>query len=782
MSAPVAGWGGAGKPVTARRTEARRLAEQTSARQLLRRLVQITGQSGAAQNKLDQIVALIARQLVAEVCSVYMLRSGDVLELFATEGLAIEAVHTTRMEIGEGLVGRIASDASIINTDAAFEHPNFSYRPETGEDIYNSFLGVPIVRNGAVVGVLVVQNRAKKTYGEDEVEALEVIASVLAEMLSSGAMVDRSLYADVDAIRRPQRLEGLRLVEGVAVGRAWLHAPKIEVAKFVADDPEAEAERLDEAMASLQSSIDNMLEHPELGSGEHRDVLEAYRMFANDAGWLRRMREAIDTGLTAEAAVRRIQEETQLRLGQAQDPYIRERLLDLDDLANRLLMHLAGRDFAAEASQLPSGAIIVARNLSAADLVEYDRNKIGGIILEEGSNTAHVTVVARAFDVPMIGRAERAMAMIDSGDRLVLDGDHAQIFVRPADDVVDTFRRSMVARQERKRQLSGIRELPATSLDNVNVSLSINAAFLIDCGELDATNADGIGLYRTELAFMARPDFPDPKVQASYYSSVLDLAESRPVYFRTLDVGSDKQIPYWRMPKEENPAMGWRALRLMLDRPSILRAQLRALIAASSNRSLRVMFPMVAEVAEFDAAYRLLQLELKRAEANRRPPPKSIEVGAMMEVPALYWQLPALLPRVDFISVGSNDLIQFLFACDRGSPILSDRYDVLSPSALSFLSSLVNRCAEYNVKLSVCGEMASRPIEAMALIGLGVRHLSLSPAQIAPVKAMVRSLNVGGLRAYMERLMKLSVHSVRNRLMVYAHDHTIALSASSGRD
>lgn len=782
MSVGGGGWGNAGPPPKARQSESRRLAEQSSARQLLRRLVQITNQSTQAQDKLDQIVALIARQLVAEVCSVYMLRSGDQLELFATEGLASEAVHQTRMNLGEGLVGTIGAVGDIINTDAAFNHPNFSYRPETGEEIYNSFLGVPILRNGNVVGVLVVQNRAKKTYGDDEVEALEVIASVLAEMLSKGAVVDRTLYADVDAIKRPRRLEGLRLVEGVAVGRAWLHAPKIEIVTLIADDPEVEFERLDAAMAALQTAIDEMLKRPELVAGEQRDVLEAYRMFARDAGWLRRIREAIETGLTAEAGVRRVQEETQLRIGHAQDPYMRERLLDLDDLANRLLMHLAGRDHAKEAAALPNGAIIVARNLSAADLVEYDRNKIGGIVLEEGSNTAHVTVVARALDVPMIGRIDRAMAVIDSGDQLALDGDHGQIFVRPADDVVDSFQRSVTAREERKRQLSTLKGVPAVSLDGVAVTLSINAAFLIDCGELDATNADGIGLFRTELAFMARPDFPDPRVQASYYSDVLDLAKNRPVYFRTLDVGSDKQIPYWRMPDEENPAMGWRALRMLLDRPSILRAQLRGLIEAASGRTLRVMFPMVAEVAEFDAANELLNKELQRAQDRRKTLPSRIEVGAMMEVPALYWQLSSLLPKVDFISVGSNDLIQFLFACDRGSAVLNERYDVLSPPALSFLRALVQQCDAADVKLSVCGEMASRPIEAMALIGLGVRHLSLSPAQIAPVKAMVRSLNVGALEQYQGRLLGLPVHSVRNRLSVYARDHTIELPAINLQD
>ncbi|MCB1970908.1 MAG: phosphoenolpyruvate--protein phosphotransferase [Geminicoccaceae bacterium] len=751
----------------------------SNARRVLKRLIEVVAQPIGPQERLDRIVQLIASNLVAEVCSVYALRAGDVLELFATEGLAAEAVHQTRLAVGEGLVGTIAAHGDIINTDDVSSHPNFAFRPETGEEIYHSFLGVPIIRGGKVAGVVVVQNSARKVYDDDDVDALQVIASILAEMFSSGGIVDRSRYTDVEGVgREPLRLEGLRLVDGIAIGHAWLHAPRIEVRTFIADDPEREVARLGEAIDGLRRSVDEMLERSDLGSGEHREILETYRMFAHDSGWLRRINEAIHTGVTAEAAVRRVQEDTQLRLGHASDPYIRERLLDMDDLANRLLMQLVGRDPAKEARAMPANSIIVARNLSAADVIEYDRGKIRGIVLEEGSSTAHVTVVARAFDVPMVGRVERAMTLIDSGDQVALDGDHGAALVRPAEDVVEAFRRSVRMRRERRRAYDALRGEPSVTRDGIRVSLSINAAFLVDLPELEVSGAEGVGLFRTELAFMARPDFPNPEVQSGYYSSVLDQAGNRPVVFRTLDVGSDKQIPYWRMPEEENPAMGWRALRMLLDRPSILRAQLRAMLEAGAGRELQLMFPMVAEVSEFVRARQLLDLEMERARQRGTPPPATLRVGAMMEVPALYWQLPALLPKVDFISVGSNDLIQFLFACDRGSPSLSDRYDVLSPPALSFLRALVIRCREAGVRLSVCGEMASRPIEAMALVGLGVRHLSLAAAQIGPVKAMVRSLDAGSLATYLLRQLDLPDHSLRNSLGAYARDHAVNLNPS----
>ncbi|MCB2053426.1 MAG: phosphoenolpyruvate--protein phosphotransferase, partial [Geminicoccaceae bacterium] len=563
---------------------------------------------------------------------------------------------------------------------------------------------------------------------------------------------------------------------------AWLHAPKIEVANLLSDDPALEISRLELAVTGMRDALDRMMDRSDLAAGDQREVLEAYRMFAHDSGWFRRIREAIGTGLSAEAAVRRVQEMTELRLGHASDPYLRERLLDLDDLADRLLMHLAGRDRAREAHALPPNSIIVARNLSAADLIEYDRTRIRGIVLEEGSSTAHLTVVARAFDVPVLGRVERALRLIHNGDLVALDGETGQAFLRPTEDVVEAFRQSIAVRAASRRMFEAHKNEPSVTADGLHVALELNAAFVLDLAELDRVAAEGVGLYRTELAYMTRSTFPTITEQASHYGRILDLAGARPVTFRTLDIGSDKQVPYWHIPEEENPAMGWRALRMMLDRPWILRAQLRALLTAAAGRRLRLMFPMVAEVAEFDRARHLLDLELARGRARGQQAPATLEVGAMMEVPALFWQLPALLPRIDFVSVGSNDLLQFLFACDRGSPLLSERYDVLSPPALSFVRALAQQCTSAGVGLSVCGEMASRPIEAMALIGLGVRRLSLSPAQIGPVKAMLRSLDAGALASYLGGLLSLPDHSLRQRLGAWARDHSVDLPSTFARN
>ncbi|HET6522454.1 MAG TPA: phosphoenolpyruvate--protein phosphotransferase [Geminicoccaceae bacterium] len=768
------GWGGhAGAPA------ARHSAAGTSAaRLLLRRLVEVMAEPVSPQERLDRIVRMIARDIVAEVCSVYVLRPGEVLELFATEGLRPSAVHQTRLRIGQGLVGLIAAQGRVINLPDAQSHPNFVYRPETGEEAYHSFLGVPIAPGGRVAGVLVVQNRARRHYTEEEVEALQIVGTVLAQMLAAGTLVDVAGYPTdiVGRMMGPRRLEGTRLVEGVATGSAVLHRPRIEVSRLLADDPEAETRRLEEAVAGLRDSVDELLALPEIAGGEQRDVLEAYRMFANDAGWLRRMREAIRTGLSAEAAVKRVQEETRLRMGQVSDSYLRERLLDLDSLADRLLRQLVGAAARGhDPAELPEAFVLVARGLGPAELLEYDRGRLQGVILEEGSPTAHVTIIARALDIPMLGRVEGALSAIAPGDRVALDGDHGQVYVRPSEDVEQAFSHSLRVRAERRRRYAALRDRPAVTRDGMRVSLYLNAAFLVDLPHLDATGADGIGLYRTELAFMVRDCHPDVGDQTELYRKVLEHAGGRPVVFRTLDVGGDKHLPYWHFPHEDNPAMGWRAIRMALDRPAVLRGQLRALVRAAAGRTLSVMFPMVAEVAEFDAARRLLDMELERARAAGRAPPRAVRVGTMLEVPALFWQLPALLRRIDFLAIGSNDLMQFLFACDRGNPRLTDRYDVLSPPVLSFLRELVQRCREAGVQLSVCGEMASRPLEAMVLVGLGLRHLSVSPSDVGPVKTMLTSLSCARLSGYLAQLYDLPDHSVRARLRNYAKDHGVCL-------
>ncbi len=745
---------------------------------LLRRLREVMAGTGAPEQRLATVVRVIAANMVAEVCSVYLMRAGDILELFATEGLKPEAVHVTRMRVGEGLVGDIAAHARPLNLADAQSHPQFAYRPETGEEIYHSLMGVPILRGGRVIGVLVVQNRTRRRYSDEELEALETVAMVLAELVGSGQIVSNDELSKVDGnATLPLRLEGRMLAEGVALGVAVLHEPRILVQKTIAEDIPFEKSRLEEAIRALRAAVDRMLDSFDKAMvGESRDILEAYKMFAHDRGWLVRLHEAVESGLTAEAAVERVQTDTRQRMQAIVDPYLRERLADFDDLAHRLLLHLSGRTATAASERLPDAAVLFARTMGPAELLDYERPRLRAIVLEEGSPTSHVAIVARALGIPVIGHCEGAVASIEPGDRVVVDADHGHLYIRPGVDVVQAFRANLALRAERQAKYAALRDEPAVTLSGERISLNINAGLLVDLAYLEEAGADGIGLYRTELQFMVRASFPRVGVQTELYTRVLDQAGARPVIFRTLDVGGDKLLPYLRDGEtEENPALGWRAIRIGLDRPALLRSQLRALLQAAAGRDLNVMFPMVAEVAEFAKARDIFERERQRMEESGKALPRRVRLGTMLEVPALAWQLPALLPLVDFISVGSNDLMQFLFASDRGNARLIDRYDLLSPAMLSFLRWVVGQCEAAGVDLSLCGEMAGRPLEAMALIGLGFRSISMHAGAIGPVKEMLRSLSVPPLAAYLSELLALPDRSLRGRLQSFAKDRGVIL-------
>ncbi len=746
-------------------------------RRLLRRLRDIMASAGNSQDRLDTIVRVIAAEMVAEVCSVYIMRAGEVLELFATEGLRAEAVHRTRLRVGEGLVGLIAATARPLALEDAQAHPAFAYRPETGEEIYRSLMGVPILRGGRVLGVLVVQNRISRRYAEDEIEILQTIAMIVAELAASGELVNPLEFAQSQAGGMlPVRLVGVRLNPGLAIGPAVLHEPRLAIRQVVAEDVAAELDRLRRAVAAMRELVDELvLASHGLGAGEHRDVLETYRMFAADRGWIARIADAIRSGLTAEAAVQKVRDETGTRMMQVSDSYLRERLVDLDDLANRLQRHLSKRLPNAEWAELPPEFILIARAMGPAELLDYAHRRVIGLVLEEGSPTAHVAIIARALDIPVVGRVGGAVTRIESGDIVILDGDHAQILIRPSLDIQQSTTAAVEARTHRGTLHDSLRTAPAITRDGIGIKLLLNAGLLIDMPLLATTGAEGVGLFRTEIPFMVRDTFPAIEDQTEFYRSVFEQADGRPVVFRTLDIGGDKLLPYLPHAPEDNPAMGWRAIRIGLDRPAMLREQLRALVRAAEGRNLLVKFPMIAEIPELERARALLDMELAYAAGEGRALPASVKIGVMLEVPALLWQLPALCRRIDFLSIGTNDLLQFLFACDRGNPRLVDRYDPLSSPMLAMLREVVVQTCASAVPLSMCGEMAGNPIEAMVLIALGFRTLSMAGTAIGPVKMMIRSLDAAAVADYIGEISARPDHSLRPKLEAYARDHAIAL-------
>ena len=743
-------------------------------RLLLRRLREIMAEQTSAQMRLDKLVTVIASNMVAEVCSIYLRRAGKVLELFATEGLNRAAVHNTRLKEGEGLVGLVSETAEAVNLSDAPADPHFSYRPETGEDPFKSFLGVPIVRGGQVFGVLVVQNKAERIYAEEEVEALQTVAMVLAEVVAQGGFFNVA-ELDEPELRtdRPRKFMGDGLSDGVAVGHVVLHEPRVKVDRMIADNPVEELKRLEEAISSLRESVDQMLVSSELDlTGEGREVIEAYRLLAYDQGWRQRMRDAVRTGLTAEASVERVQDETRLRVQRLGDPILRERAHDFDDLARRLLRHLTGDS---GQQQLPRGSILVARNMGPAELLDYGRETLLGLALEDAASTSHVAIVARSMGLPLVSSLDGIADNARSGDAIVVDGESGEVHLRPPAEIISAFEEKRGLRVQAQARFAAIRDLPAITKDGVAIKLMMNAGLEFDMPHLKESGADGIGLFRTELQFMIGETMPRLADQRAFYKSIFDAAGDKPVVFRTLDLGGDKVLPYARWEREENPALGWRAIRIALDRPALLRYQVRALLEAAMGRTLRILLPMVSDVDEFNRGRALIDRELERARLLNKTRPTQVLVGAMLEVPALAFMLPQLMRSADFVSIGSNDLLSLAFAVDRTNPRVAKRYDNLNPASLTLIRLIVQSAAENSGDLSLCGEMAGRPLDAMALLGLGLRTLSMQPGQIGPIKTMIRSLNLSEISSFVDRLCGRTDHSLRTRLAAFAAERGIVL-------
>ena len=738
-----------------------------STRRLLTRLRERMAAGDAeAGRSLVEIAGLVAGELVAEVCSVYAMRPGDLLELTATHGLRLDSVGHTRLRVGEGIVGTAAAAGVVQNLPDAQNHPAFAYRPETGEDAFASMLAVPVRRAGRILGVLTVQNKLPRRYTEDEVEVLETVAMVVAELLAAGGATDSAEEGLAATI--PRHFAATPIAPGLAIGPVVVHGALVVPRRLLADDPAAERTRLDAAMAAMRQDLDSLIRTRLPDDGDSRDVLEATRLFVAGGGWTRRVIEAVNGGLSAEAAVHRVMGEFRDRMRRIADPYLRERLADLDDLAGRLLVALDGEGSSAPPPAVPPGALLFARRLGPAQLLDWHARGIGGAVIEEGSPAGHAAIIARALNIPVLGGARGVIEALAAGDEAVLDADEGLLILRPEADVQQAYRRAVEARAVRAASFAAVRGRLEETVDGVPFSLRLNVGLAQEAALLDAVGADGVGLFRTEIAMLARGEIVDVAEQAAIYARVLDLAGDRPVRFRTLDLGSDKLLPDAPPRAEENPAMGWRSLRVGLDRPALLRRQLRALLLAAGGRELSVMFPMVSTVGEFRAARGLLYAEAARV----RPAPSRLLIGSMIEVPALLWQLPALLREADFVSIGTNDLMQFLFAADRGAATLAGRYDLLSPAALDAIESVQQAGAAAGREVSVCGEHAGRPLEAMVFMALGITTLSMPAASLLRIKALLLGMDVAALRAVVASLRRADgPQSLREPLLSWAREH-----------
>ena len=742
---------------------------------ILKLLRQIAEEPVDISARLNQIMSVIAREMQVDAASCFINIDDNYLELFAAHGFAPDAMHKVSLRIGEGLIGGIAKDCRPCVVSDYKKHPRYVHKSDLGEDDYKSFLGVPLIRRNKAIGVLVVESKDIREYTDREQETLETIAMFLADMVTSDEMGEykKTLIKERGLITR-ERIKGLSLSKGYGLGNAVIHRRRHAVTKIFTEDKEKELDRLTAAHQQMNADLDAKFNSTKLGIGEHMDILDAYLMFAKDKGWFKKIADNVMSGMTAEAAVERSYEDMWNRLSATKDPYLKERLHDLRDVADRLQSYLSG-DFGESGKSDSDNIIIIAQSMGPAELMDYDYTKIRGLIIEDGTPTMHVAIVAKALNIPVIAKIKGLFEEVKSGELIAIDGNEGYVYLQPSDDIQRKFKNKIEENQKLQARFAELKHHLSKSLDGVKIGHYINVGLAFDLDCIESTNCDGVGLYRTEIPFMASDVMPDVERQISYYKELMDKAGKRKVIFRSLDVGSDKLLPYWAGLSEENPAIGWRSIRITLDRRAILRKQMRAFIEAAAGKELNVMFPMISDLAEFEEAKETLMLELEKEKRFNRPIPAKVNVGLMVEVPSVIFQLDEILQKADFVSVGTNDLAQFVFACDRGNPRLTERYDVLSAPFLRLMKQIADKAAQHKVYCSVCGEMASNPIEAMALIGLGFRNLSSSGSSYGRVKCMIRSLNVEDITDYMHLLLNSSKKTLRPQLIAYAYDHGIEI-------
>ncbi len=743
---------------------------------ILKLLREIIEEQTAVEDKLNRITQVIAEQMHADAASCFISIDDNYLELFSAYGFNPDAAHKVSFRVGEGLIGNIAKYCRPLAVKDAPSHPQYVYNKDFGEDAYKSFLGVPLIRRNRSVGVLLIENRTPKEYTAAEQETLETIAMFVADIVTSDEMSEfkKDLIKQRGLITR-ERIKGLSLSKGYGLGNAVLHRRRHAVSKIIAEDKEKELDRLTAAHKKMNEDLEEKFNSTKLGIGEHMDILDAYLMFARDKGWFQKIADNVMSGLTAEAAIERAYEDMWNRLSATRDNYLKERLHDLRDVADRLHSYLNG-DYAENAVAAESdNIVIIAKTMGPAELMDYDYRKIRGLLIEDGTPTMHVAIVAKALNIPVVAKIKGLFEEVNSGDVVAVDGTEGYVYLNPSAEIKRKFKAKIDESVRLQEKLAELRRLPSQTLDGVKIGLSINVGLAFDLDYIQTTNCDGIGLYRTEIPFMAAETMPDVEQQTACYRELMDKAGGKKVIFRSLDVGSDKLLPYWAGLSEENPAIGWRSIRITLDRRAILRKQIRAFLAAAEGRELNVMFPMIADLAEFEEAKETLMIELEREKKFNRPVPLKVNVGLMVEVPSVVFELDEILEKADFISVGTNDLAQFFYACDRGNPRLTERYDVLSAPFLRVMSEIVRKADQHGVYCSVCGEMAGNPIEAMTLIGLGYRNLSASGASFGKVKSMIRSVNVRGISDYVQTLLKSTRKTLRPQLFAYAYDHGIEI-------
>ena len=726
--------------------------------EILYRIVQEVNAATDLRQALNIIVDRVAAATASDVCSVYLVTEDHAtLTLMATRGLNPDAAGQVRLQLHEGLVGLVAEREEPINLGDPELHPRFRYVPETGEERFHAFLGVPVIHYRQLLGVLVVQRQERRPFDDDEVAFMVTMAAQL-----SGVIAYAQAVGSIDALhsggraKRIRPLTGVPGATGVAIGTGRVIHPAADFAAVLDRTPE-NAELEEEAFLNAVRAVRN--EFSELGerlSGKvpanEQMLFEVYVRILDGNTLVEEIRQRIRSGQSAVGAVRDAIAEQVRLFDEMEDPYLRERASDIRDIGRRLLMRLSvGNE---DTRSIPEQTILVGHEISATQLAEIPRDKLAGVVAATGSVNSHVAILARALGIPAVMGVIDLKAARLEGCELIVDGYTGRVYAQPSRAVRREYRRLMREDAQISERLKSLQSLPATTLDGVTVGLYVNTGLIADVSSSLEVGCDGVGLHRTELPFMIRDRFPGEEEQVRLYREVLQAYAPRVVTLRTLDIGGDKMLPYFPI-ADEYPLLGWRGIRVMLDHPEIFLTQLRAMLRADIGLgNLQIMFPMISRLEEAEEAVQLVHRARKqlREDGLAVSTPK---LGAMIEVPAAIYQTESLARRLDFLSIGSNDLAQYLLAVDRNNPRVAALYDELHPAVLRAVSSIAETGCRTNVPVCVCGEMAANPGIAPLLLGMRVTALSMSRTSLLRVKWVLRSFSFCEAKELLEQALAM---------------------------
>jgi len=756
---------------------------------------EVAARAGDLDERLQRIVEVIAERTRCDVCSVYLLDSkGDTLTLRATTGLDRATVGKVQMSVGEGLSGMVMEKRAPVLVDDAMQHPRYKYFPETGEERYHSFAGVPVVEGDRPIGVLVVQTLRPRRFTSEESRLLKAIARQLAGAIAQARLVsdlktseqERQEYRRrmVSALRRLEahertietqrsrrgsqaRLDGLPAAPGFGQGTAHVLTPPVTfeaVSEQRARAKGRERTRFHRALATSRKQLatlhDRLRERlPEFDA----DIIEAHRMMLDDEGFARRIEDAIGEGWSAEYAVRRVVEEYLETFAQMQSEYLRERSADVKDVGLRVLRNLLGVD--ERERSFDKDTILVADEVTVSDLVLLDHTGLRGIVIATGGLTSHATILAKSFEIPTVVGAAGAADVVAEGDDLLVDGNAGVVLVNPPLDVRREYGRLDREYRAFNRELDALHDLAGETIDGKRVRLLANIGLVADLPLVVRHGADGVGLYRTEFPFLTYREFPTEDEQVVLYSRVVETLGGRPLTIRTLDVGADKYPEYLHLGREENPFLGWRSIRISLETPALFKTQLRAIYRAGALGPMRIMLPMISGLEEVRRSRELIdevKADLARDGHDFDP---TIPIGIMIEVPSAVALATQLIREVDFFSIGTNDLIQYLLAVDRNNHKVASLYQPLHPAVLRAIRDTVQAARSAGKWVGCCGEMASDPLAALVLVGLGIDDLSMGPFYVPLMKRLIRSISFAETQdVALEALRKTTVKEVKGYL------------------